>query len=376
VSWNLTLSLALIALYGFGSMQVEPRAMRAKELSDRLPDSPDRFAAHRLMWNSCLLRQPVPGTVALARNLLELARGTEGPVQLAAAYRALGYSLFIVGELPSAAEILAKGAALADGVPDPTLTSMVSIQAMVCRAYGGQVRCLMVFPKPALACARRPSCSRGRNNSHSLAWALCSAANMYWIQGDPAAVARLANEAFETSCEHRLPQWLAHAEGLKGWAMCRLDAVSGGLDLMEKGARNWHATGAVLHRTQMRGWLAEGYLLAGRLALANQQLAAARAHHESFDEGYLGAELWRLTALLSQSDASPMEIVERQLNKPCASLDGSKQNCTSCAPRRASPGCGASAGAEARRAPVYGWFIEGFDTADLKEAKRLLDELT
>ena len=26
--------------------------------------------------------------------------------------------------------------------------------------------------------------------------------------------------------------------------------------------------------------------------------------------------------------------------------------------------------------PVYGWFTEGFDTADLKEAKALLDELT
>ena len=25
--------------------------------------------------------------------------------------------------------------------------------------------------------------------------------------------------------------------------------------------------------------------------------------------------------------------------------------------------------------PVYGWFIEGFDTLDLKEAKALLDEL-
>jgi len=27
-------------------------------------------------------------------------------------------------------------------------------------------------------------------------------------------------------------------------------------------------------------------------------------------------------------------------------------------------------------APVYGWFTEGFDTPDLKEAKLLLDELT
>jgi predicted ATPase len=33
---------------------------------------------------------------------------------------------------------------------------------------------------------------------------------------------------------------------------------------------------------------------------------------------------------------------------------------------------------EARQllAPVYGWFTEGFDTLDLKEAKTLLDELS
>jgi len=38
------------------------------------------------------------------------------------------------------------------------------------------------------------------------------------------------------------------------------------------------------------------------------------------------------------------------------------------------PGCGASRARELL-APLYGWFTEGFDTADLKEAKRLLDEL-
>ena len=27
-------------------------------------------------------------------------------------------------------------------------------------------------------------------------------------------------------------------------------------------------------------------------------------------------------------------------------------------------------------APIYGWFTEGFDTADLQEAKALLDELS
>jgi hypothetical protein len=51
-----------------------------------------------------------------------------------------------------------------------------------------------------------------------------------------------------------------------------------------------------------------------------------------------------------------------------------------CAPRRASPAYGGGQGRSAEASdlltPVYGWFTEGFDTADLKEAKALLDELT
>ena len=51
----------------------------------------------------------------------------------------------------------------------------------------------------------------------------------------------------------------------------------------------------------------------------------------------------------------------------------------SSAPRPASPGCGREQGKRAQArdllAPVYGWFTEGFDTADLKDAKALLDEL-
>jgi hypothetical protein len=64
---------------------------------------------------------------------------------------------------------------------------------------------------------------------------------------------------------------------------------------------------------------------------------------------------------------------------PSRSPASKTHGATNCAPPRASPGCGASRadGARARDllAPVYGWFTEGFDTADLKEAKALLDEL-
>jgi predicted ATPase len=62
---------------------------------------------------------------------------------------------------------------------------------------------------------------------------------------------------------------------------------------------------------------------------------------------------------------------------------GDNRNRQSNRTRSASPSlarlwCDQGKCAEARDllAPVYSWFIEGFDTADLIEAKALLDELT
>ena len=66
-------------------------------------------------------------------------------------------------------------------------------------------------------------------------------------------------------------------------------------------------------------------------------------------------------------------------SKPSASRKLKKQNYSNCAPSAISPGWWGEQGrrTEARDlvAPVYSWFTEGFDTADLKEAKALLDQL-
>ena len=114
---DLTLNLAvpLIAVHGFGALRVEECALSAKELSDGLQASPSRFTARRLAWNSCLMRQPVPRTVALARGPRELA-DRMNPAKLAVAHRSLGYSLLIAGEFGEADEMLARGVALADSI--------------------------------------------------------------------------------------------------------------------------------------------------------------------------------------------------------------------------------------------------------------------
>jgi tetratricopeptide (TPR) repeat protein len=380
VELTLERAVPLIAAHGFGSAQVENCARQAQQLSDQIREHRYRFAAHRIVWNSCLLRQPVPRTVELARDLVELAQAAENPAQVAIAYRALGYSLFIAGKLGQAAEVLARGAALADDIPDADFAIYGEHPGMVCRAYGSQVHALMGFTETAARLGEAAIAhARSRRNPHTLAWALCSAANSYSWQRELLVAARLATEAAELSREHRLPQWLANAEVIEGWAMFHCGDRTGGLDRQERGVRDWHATGAVLHTTMMHGKLAETYLLVGKPAAAHPHLAAAHAHHESYGENYLASELYRIEAKLLQCEGAPAGIVEQHLAKAVsvAREQGARllqlRSATALAQLWAE-------GEEHQRAydllaPLCASFAEGFDREDLRGASTLLDQL-
>jgi class 3 adenylate cyclase/tetratricopeptide (TPR) repeat protein len=377
---TLALTIPLIAIHGFGSSRVESRAMRAKELADQLADSANRFAAHRVVWNSSLLRQPVPRTLSLARDLMDLAQDARDPRQLAIAHRALGFSLYIAGKLAEAADILARGAAIADDFSDAEFALYGENPSMVCRVNGGYVRGLMGFPDIASRlCDAGVAHARNRKNPHSLAWALCVASHAYADQGAPAIALRLASEAFEIAREHRLPQWLADAHMTKGWAMCHLGVIAVGLDLQEKGERDWRVTGAVLHSTRWQSMLAESYLLAKKTDAARRHLAAARAHCENYGENYMAAELCRLAALLSLVEGTSSEIAEDQLNR---ALSIAREQGARSYQLRSAIGLARLWGEQGKRAeardllvPIYASFTQGFDTRDLKEAKALLDEL-
>jgi class 3 adenylate cyclase len=379
---ELTLALAvpLIAVQGFGSARVEECALKAKALSDKIQGSPHRFAARRLAWNSCLMRQPVPKTVGLARDLHELAADEEDPAKLAVAHRALGYSLLIAGELARAREILDRGIALADALSDHQFAVYGEHPGMVCRAYGGQAKILMGFPElgarlleEAVAHARR------EKNAHDLAWALGVAGHIFQLHHEPLTTLRFASEAIETARENRLPQWLALGERCKGWALHCFGEIEAGMNLQQEGVKRWYETGAALHTTHCEVILSESYLRQGAIAAARSHLAAARVHRSSYGEEYFAAEIDRLEALLLYNEKAPTEVVEECLANSLTTAR--RQGARLLELRTATTLARMLLERNERRkavdllAPVYGWFTEGFDTGDLKEAKALLDQL-
>jgi Predicted ATPase len=376
---TLALAVSLIAVDGFGSIRVEECAVRAKGLSDKLYGSQNRFAAQRVAWNSSLMRQPVPGTAALARDLVGLAEEDGNPAKLAVAHRAFGYSLLIAGQFREAAETLARGATLADTGLQGEFAIYGEHPSMVCRAYGGQVKILMGFPEFGMSLIKTAVAhARHQDNAHSLAWALAVAAHSSQSQHESAATARFASEAIEMAREHRLPQWLALGERCKGWAIHQLGDFEGGLNLMRQGVKRWYETGATLHTTHCEICLAESYLLQGDAAAARSHLSAARAHCTSYGEKYLVAEIDRLEALLLQSEGAPTEMVKECLAK---ALDVARHQGARLFELRSATAL-AQIIAEHNEhkavdilAPIYNWFTEGLGTSDLKEAKALLDRL-
>jgi tetratricopeptide (TPR) repeat protein len=379
---DLTLDLAvpLIAIHGFGSGRVEECALHAVELADNLPGSPSRFAAHRVAWNSCLMRQPLPRTLQLARDLARLADEDRSPAKLAVAHRSLGYSLLMVGEFREADEILARGAAIADTVADREFAVYGEHPSMVCRFYRGQVKMSVGFPDSAAALLDAAvAIARRQDNAHGLAWALGVAAHVCTIQHDAAGALRFASEALETAREHRMPQWIALSERCMGWAMHRLGSFAAGIDHLTEGIARWNDTGAKLHTTQCELALVDCLLREDRPAEARVHLDAARAHCANYGEAYMAAEIDRLEALLLQREHAPRELVEDHLMRSLSTARRQSarlfelQTATTFAEILAARG-------ERRRAidvlaPVYGWFTEGFETTDLKGAKALLDAL-
>ena len=326
------------------------------------------------------MRQSLPKTVALARDLLELADRDKDPAKRAVAHRALGYSLFVAGELREAIEILDKGAALADTIPDRVFAVYGEHPSMVCRAYAGQARILMGFPESGARLIDGAVLhARQQRNAHSLAWALGVAAHSFQTH-DPAVADRFASETISIAQEHRLPQWLALGEASKGSAIHALGDFEGGLSLLQQGVRRWKETGAVLHLTHWELSLAEAYLVQCQTALVQEHVGRARAHSDTHGEKYLASEITRLEALLLQRQGLSIALVKQCLANAVgiAHEQGARLlelRSTTLLARVLAENSDRRMAIE-MLAPIYEWFTEGFDTADLSAARGLLDQLS
>jgi predicted ATPase len=250
-----------------------------------------------------------------------------------------------------------------------------------CRAFAALTLWLLGYPDHSLA-RLHEALALAHELSHpfSLAFARCIAAIVSQLRRDVSAVHAQAEAAVALSTEQGFTQWVAMGTSLHGWALAMQGQGETGMVQLRQGIAAWRATGAALNVPFLYTVLAAVSAHLSHTDDGLQALAEAHTLMEQQEERWWEAEIARLrgVVLLGQS-GTPSAEAEAWLQR---ALDIARRQEAKSLELRAAMSLarlrqqqGQRTAARELLAPVYGWFTEGFDTADLQEAKALLDAL-
>ncbi len=215
---------------------------------------------------------------------------------------------------------------------------------------------------------------------YSLAYAWCLAAFVSQFRRDAPAVLEQAEAAVALSTQHGFPVWAALGTIFCGWARAMQGQDEEGMTQVRQGIAAWRATGAALGVSHYCTMLADVSAHLSHTADGFQALAEAHTLMEQHEERCWEAEIYRLRGvLLLRQPETPQAEVEACFQR---ALDVARHQEAKSLELRAAMSLvrlwqqqGKGDAARELLAPVYGWFTEGFDTADLQEAKALLEAL-
>ncbi len=371
---------------GFASAALEQTTRRAVELGGRIAaDSPAQLQAVRargMLGAVHMYRGELRTGLAIQKETLGLAERLEDPLLLSHARFWMGYLHHYLGDLAAARRHLEDGLALYDPERERAKVARAGFDAGVgCQSFLCLVRWDQGFPDQALRHAEE-AVAAARAAAHPLTMALCLSrvAELHQLRGEAALCGERAASAFALATEQVLPHVAARAMVFSGWALAKEGEAEEGLTQLRAGI---DACRAIAFRAERPMWLvlhAEACLGTGRVEEGLSAVWEALSAFEETTARYRDAELNRLEGELRLASKDLEEkgaeaCLHRALDIARAQEAKSFElrAATSLARLLARQG----RGEEARDllAPVYGWFTEGFDTADLKDAKALLDHL-
>jgi class 3 adenylate cyclase/predicted ATPase len=377
----LTLGPALVAARHFADPSVGEAYARAFELCQRLEDKVHlplvlrgRQAFHRLRGELRKARE-------LGQQLVALAERQQDPALLVGGCHALGQDLFSLGELVAARQTVERGIALFDPEKHRLQNWPGGQPGEQCYLYDAFALWMLGYPDQALrrgeeALAMAEGLAKSANLINTLAFVVL----IHALRREPAAVRERANATTEMSVQHKNP-FLAWGTILHGWARAAQDQIEDGAAELDQGVAAYRATGS---RTWLPCFLilqAETYARTKRIDDGLASLAEAFALIEKTEECCWQAELNRLRGELLIT-ASRDHRAEAETCFSRAIVVARRQQAKSWELRAAINLArlwhdqGKRKEARDLLAPIYSWFTEGFDMADLKDAKALLDAWT
>lgn len=384
---ELTLRIALggplIAAKGYGAVEVEKTYARARDLCQQLGNPPQLIQVLLGLEAFYSVRGEFQTAHHLGEQCLLLARRLGDPTRLLQAHWTLGQILFHLGEFVPAQEHVEKAMALYD--PQRHSSRVLQDLKVTSLCYLAWAAWQLGYPNQALDRGLKAlALAHELSHPFSIGFALIFVAAVHQLRGEWQATREHAAAAIALCTEQGFPVWLAFGTVLHGWVLTRQGQEWEGITQMRQGLAAWRATGAEASLPLVLALLAGAYGRVGQvvegLGVLEEGLAIAHKNRERYYE----AELYRLKGELLLRNT---EFTHSSLLSTHRSAEKCFQQALAVARRqqakawelRAAMSLGrlwAQQGKqeEAKQllADVYGWFAEGFDTADLQEARSLV----
>jgi class 3 adenylate cyclase/predicted ATPase len=376
----LALASAHAAAVGHGTPEARRAYARAVELAEAVGDTTRLFPALDGLVTCHFSGGELRTAINLADRLLGLAETNEGVAPRLIAHSEVGIVQLALGNLASARKHLERALALYQPHEHDGLCWVYSFDPeVICRGYLSWTLFALGYSAQARNESRR-SISAAQRLSHpqTMAFALTRAAALAHLHRSVEGVKKMAAAVTALANERGLRTYIVAGRFYQGWAAVQRGGVDEDLALLSECLGSLRAGGDEDWFPHSLCLAAEGYHKAGRLNEALDLLSQALERVERNDERWFAAEVQRLRGelLLSQSNADQAETCLRMALSVARDQGGKSwelRSATSLA--RLWAGQGRRSEARDLLAPIHAWFTEGFDSADLRDAKALLDQL-
>jgi tetratricopeptide (TPR) repeat protein len=372
---------ALMSVHGWSAPEVGTAFERAERLARERESSTDLAPPLAGLWLFHLARGQFSRAEEITKELFNVAHTLHDPDILLQAHHCAWPIHWFRGALTDAKAHADAGMGLYDEARharhrflylghDPAVCAL-SINSVVQWLLGHPMQGVRL-EHDAIDLARR------LRHAPSLAHALWFVCQAQVARSDAAAVINTANELLTLSEEHGLPQTRATALAYLGWAIGQTDDAGRGIRSLEDGLAMYNRLGVRSNLCLIICLLAETYFVAGQYEEGLEQANLAIATSSEIGDRWCLPRIHtiraRLLQMLRQVDAAEASLRMAVNIAAAQSAKGAQLHAASSLARLWRDQ-GKPQQARELLAPVYGWFTEGFDTLDLREAKALLDSL-
>ncbi len=381
---QIAVGVPLVLTKGHAAPEVETTYSRALELSEQVGETPQLFHVLLGLRRFYLHRGQLRTAHDLGERLLALAQSIQELAHLSRAHMMYAETLYSLGKFTQAREHCEEGIAVYDPEQRRSHAFLYGNDTGIgCQIFGALPLWHLGYHDQALKRARE-ALTLAREFSHpfTLVFALYFAATLHGLRREVQIVQEQVEEVLRLSAEQGFALYLAWGTILRGWALAERGQEHEGIDQMRKGIAARRAIGVEMWQPHLLAFSAAVYGKVGKVEEGLSVLTEALSLIDRNGERCWEAELYRLKGqlLLQQNEGescfrSAEACFRHALEVARCQSARSWELRAAMSLSRLWRRQGKKEEARMLLQEIYDWFTEGFDTADLKEAKALLDAL-